>query len=581
MKKLAAVFQQHMLAFVAVVTVVPLLVIFYLQYRSLRTQETTLALYRRDAMHQYLEAVTDQVRKYYSDLSERVLLVPGRAITHQQGGVIVDQPSRASSLAAVRGVAMHFAQQQAPGLQRFFVVVATEQQGRPSDEVFFYDAQQRAMVLEPNAPELRAIQVACSPYLIYIRSRAVILSMSASADRNPAYRFLVKPIVDEEQRIIAVAGAVLDQEWFKTQIVPPTIQTLLPKFFPTEQQDAIVTLGLSDFSSPTESLLFSTQPTDVVSKEARMQFPFGFSRYYLGIRMRSATIEQWTRRNLLVNFVLWSAMGLMLVVGIALALRTAARERKLSQMKTDFLANVSHELRTPLASLLIFSELLRLGRVLEPEKVQEYGQRLEAIGQRLAQVINNILDFSRLEAGRKPLRLVPSDVRTVVEEALESCAAQLKQGAHAVQLAAPDALPSVLLDAGAIQLVLTNLLDNAIKYSAPGTPLHLALGTANSFVTIALTDHGMGIARAEQRRIFEKFYRVSTGMVHDVKGSGLGLAIAQHLVAAHGGHITVNSALGQGSTFTIYLPLHTEATAVPDDEAADSPAKINWQMKSE
>lgn len=548
-----AFFQQHTLSIAILAIVLSLFAIFYLQYRSLRTQATTMSTYRREAMLQYLKAVTDDVRKFYSDQAERVLRVPRSAITNQPDGVIQDDANHSRSLAAVADVATHFKAQQFLGAKRFFVVVATEQQGLSGGQVFFYNPQKQAMEPDPQAPEMRAINVASAPYLIYIRGQVLVYPMSVGTERDLNHRLIVKPIVDEEQKIVAVAGLTLDQEYFKKEVVPRSIQATLPKFFPTEQQDALVTLSLADRSTDMEWLLFSTQPTEAISKEARLGFDYGFGLYNVGIRMRSQTIEEWTRRNLIINVGLWSLIALFLIAGIALALRMAARERKLSQMKTDFIANVSHELRTPLASLLVFSDLLKRGRVTEPEKVREYGQYIETVGQKLAQVINNILDFSRLEAGQKQFHFERCDVRAVVEEAVAACAGPLQQSGHPIEIIATETLPPVLIDAGAINLALTNLLDNAIKYSGAQQEISIRLGSEKDYVTIAITDRGIGIARAEQEKIFEKFYRVSTGMVHDVKGSGLGLSIVKHIVAAHHGHITITSELGKGSTFTVYL----------------------------
>jgi signal transduction histidine kinase len=572
--ELKKLFTQHTMLIASLTIALPLLAIFYLQYRALREQETGLSLRRKEAMLGYLRAVTKEVREHYSAASERVLRVPATAVADRQGRIIRDNPSRTRSLEAVRGVAAYYRQQEFKGAKRFFVVVATERQGLNHGEVFFYQPQRQAMERDPQAPELTAINVACAAYLIYIREGTVVVPSSVAIERDPNNRLILRPIADAEQKIVAVAGMVLDQDWFRREIAPYAIREALPKFFPAEAQDAIVTLSTGNRSSGNEKIHYSTQPTETISQEATLRFDFVYFHYSVGIRMGSATAEQWARRNLLLNLLLWGLTALFLIAGIALALRTAARARKLSQMKTDFIANVSHELRTPLASLLVFSDLLKRGKIQEPEKIREFGEHIETVGQKLAQVINNILDFSRLEAGQKSYHFEPCDLRAVVEETVEAGAAPLKQSGHVVRIEAPsEPLPPARMDASAISLVLTNLLDNAIKYSAGAPEIRVQLGQAGEFVTLAVTDQGIGIPRAEQEKIFEKFYRVSTGLVHDVKGSGLGLAIVKHIIEAHQGRVTVESEPGRGSIFTLYLPCAAE----PRD-AVDGP--VRWMSEA-
>jgi signal transduction histidine kinase len=229
---------------------------------------------------------------------------------------------------------------------------------------------------------------------------------------------------------------------------------------------------------------------------------------------------------------------------------------KLTQMKADFVSNVSHELRTPLASIRVLAELLNLGRVNQPDRVREYGAYIESEGRRLTQVINNILDFSRIESGRKLFQFESCDIKGVVDETLEAFTVHLKQNGFTLSYEAPqNALPKVVLDPDAIALALTNLLDNAIKYSDEMKEIKVSVTQSDGFVAVAVADRGVGIAADEHEKIFEKFYRVSTGLVHDVKGSGLGLSLVKHIVVAHRGKITVRSKPGEGSVFTIQLPV--------------------------
>jgi signal transduction histidine kinase len=229
---------------------------------------------------------------------------------------------------------------------------------------------------------------------------------------------------------------------------------------------------------------------------------------------------------------------------------------KLSRMKADFVSNVSHELRTPLASIRVFGEFLKLGRVKEPKKIQEYGEYIETESRRLTQLINNILDFSRIESGQKTYHFEDADLTEIVDETLKSFDVRLSQNGFSVNLEMPEEpLPLAKVDSAAIAQALVNLLDNAAKYSGDSKEIDVRVAKKDEFITIAISDRGIGIPPQEQDKIFEKFYRVSTGLVHDVKGSGLGLSIVQHIIEAHQGKVTVRSKQGNGTTFTIYLPI--------------------------
>jgi signal transduction histidine kinase len=242
---------------------------------------------------------------------------------------------------------------------------------------------------------------------------------------------------------------------------------------------------------------------------------------------------------------------------------------KLSEMKNDFVSNVSHELRTPLASIRVFGELLRLGRVENQDKVREYGEYIETESRRLTQLINNLLDFASIESGRKSYKFERVDVSELVSETLKTFGVRLRQHGFRVVFDGPAGpLPPVRVDPGAIAQSLSNLLDNAVKYSyqTGNKEIRVALRREGDAIAISVQDHGIGIPRDEQKKIFDRFHRVGTGLVHDVKGSGLGLSIVQHIVQAHGGQVTVESRAGEGSTFSILLPVEA-----PDALPADSP----------
>jgi signal transduction histidine kinase len=308
-----------------------------------------------------------------------------------------------------------------------------------------------------------------------------------------------------------------------------------------------------------------------VGSEVSRWFPWIFTHYKLVLQSTRMSSEQWARYNFIVNLSLSALLAAVLVGGIAVTLRTASREMKLSEMKTDFVSNVSHELRTPLASIRVFGEFLRLGRTTEPGKIKEYGEYIETESRRLTQLINNILDFSKIESGRKTYHFEATDIRDVVDEVLKTFEVRLRHRKfHITYERAEGELPAVDIDADAIAQAVHNLLDNAVKYSDGSREIAVGVDGASNGVRLWVEDHGVGISREEQEKIFERFHRVGTGAVHDVRGSGLGLAIVSHIVQAHGGRISVRSEPGQGSRFSIHLPPLVEEHE--ESGPADGPA---------
>jgi len=240
---------------------------------------------------------------------------------------------------------------------------------------------------------------------------------------------------------------------------------------------------------------------------------------------------------------------------VLIVLHDVSELRRLENLRKEFVANVSHELKTPLSLLSLFSEILELGRVKSEEKKIEYYRIIRHESRRLNKMIDNILDFSKIEAGRKTYAFADGDMAEVIESVLSSYRYQIKNSGFDVQTNIPASLPPVFIDRDAMAQAISNLVDNAIKYSGKVKQLSITTETRGSDLSIEIADHGIGIPRAEQAKVFEKFYRVGNGLVHDVKGSGLGLSLVKHIIEAHQGSISVESDVGKGTRFTILLPL--------------------------
>jgi signal transduction histidine kinase len=349
------------------------------------------------------------------------------------------------------------------------------------------------------------------------------------------------------------AGIQLKSEFVKQQFLPEVIAASL---------NISSALLVSVFDRD-DNEIYRSSGNGEPHHEVRQAFTPVFRQWKLGIGYADTTIDTLARRQFRQN-LMFTGLALLLVLGgVALTLRATTREMKLAEAKSVFVSNVSHELKTPLALIRLFAEMLETGMVKHADKTQEYGRIINHESRRLTQLINNILDFSRIEAGRREYQLVETNPAVVVAEVLQSYAYQMNSAGFVVQTNLASNLPNVRLDRDAIAQAVLNLLNNAVKYSPDEKRIEVCVEARAERLAIAVRDHGIGIARAEQRRIFEKFYRVGSGLVHDTKGSGLGLSIVQHIVAAHRGQVTVESTPGQGSCFTIWLPIEQADETTP------------------
>lgn len=257
--------------------------------------------------------------------------------------------------------------------------------------------------------------------------------------------------------------------------------------------------------------------------------------------------------NLLFG-VLVTALVACLITGTVLALILLRREAAVSRLQLDFVSKVSHELRTPLTSIRMFAEMLRNDSDLDPEKRRVCLETLEREASRLGGRIERLLDWGKMESGRRVYERRPTPPEEVVEGALQAFQAATVGSPATVRAELETGLPEIDVDRDAIVDALVNLLYNAHKYGR-GEPIVLTAVAKGSTVRFAVADSGIGIPRREHRRIFEKFYRADDTLSREVEGSGLGLAIVRHVARGHGGRVEVQSEPGRGSTFTIVVPV--------------------------
>ena len=241
--------------------------------------------------------------------------------------------------------------------------------------------------------------------------------------------------------------------------------------------------------------------------------------------------------------------------GAILVFHDITELRRLEKIRQDFVANVSHELRTPISSIKGYAETLLEGALEDKDNAKEFINIIYQDSNRLANLINDLLDLSKIESGKMRMSPVPLDTIPLIKRAVAVIENQAKAKSIALKLNLPDDLPRINSDETRFSQVMINLIDNAIKYSPEGGLITISAKLVNNVLQIDVSDTGIGISEKDLPRIFERFYRVDKARSRELGGTGLGLSIVKHIVQAHGGEVWVRSELGLGSTFSFTIPL--------------------------
>ena len=350
----------------------------------------------------------------------------------------------------------------------------------------------------------------------------------------------------------AIAAMTFDGDYLRDQFFPQALEQVMSRNVSEGQTDknAVIMIRAKSDSTP---FIYGTG-WDGGEAEVERPMEGVFQGLILGMKLRGTTLEALGEHWVHTSFLILGGLSFLLAGGIFLTYRNVSKEMALARLKSDFVSNVSHELRTPLALIRLYAETLELGRLTGPSKHQEYYSIIRKESERLTALINNILDFSRIEAGRKEYDFRETDMCELVRNTLESYRYQIEQNGFTFEEKIAE-VPPLNVDREAMARSLVNLVNNALKYSQDRKHIRVNLYREDGTVKLEVVDQGIGIPANEQHRIFEKFYRVGDPLVHNTKGSGLGLSLVQHIARAHGGDVMVESTPGAGSKFTITLPL--------------------------
>lgn len=281
-----------------------------------------------------------------------------------------------------------------------------------------------------------------------------------------------------------------------------------------------------------------------------------FPNYRLSISLRGMNIPELVKSRMLKNLFLILVINLFIIIGLWFVLKNFKKEKELAKLQADFISYVSHELRTPLSLIGLFSETLLMGKVEDQKKKIEYYNVIFEESSRLSRLVEKILNFYSLKENKKAYNFTKENLNFVIENILEKYQTHLENNKFKVIFIPGKLIPDVLIDKDSVVEVIINLIDNAMKYSTEEKQIDISTGVENDFLFITVKDYGIGISNINQRRIFEKYYRITNDSLSLIKGTGLGLSIAKEIMKAHNGKILVESNEGKGSCFTMKFPIH-------------------------
>ena len=288
--------------------------------------------------------------------------------------------------------------------------------------------------------------------------------------------------------------------------------------------------------------------------------PFPTTLYNWRLQIALTTAEQLGKkveRQRLLEIALVGFAGIVAIAGVLIVVIGSVKERRLATLKSDFVANVSHELKTPLSLVRMFGEMLLTDRAPTEEKRKQYLSIIVSESERLSALIENVLDFAKVERGKAAYAFTEGRLGEIVARAVDLYRYRAEREGVEVALSIEDGLPAADLDARAVELLVINLLDNALKYAKDGGAVAIRVGRAGPrALQIRVTDRGPGVEDEDQARIFERFVRGRNAQHGQVRGSGIGLALVKHIAESHGGEARVESPIerGRGACFVVTFP---------------------------
>jgi two-component system, OmpR family, phosphate regulon sensor histidine kinase PhoR len=338
-------------------------------------------------------------------------------------------------------------------------------------------------------------------------------------------------------------------------VIEDDLVHLVDKVFPQFFAPATSSKRLYQVVDERGVLRYGTPFIDVVGEPVQeSRFVSTVDGWVLRVTQKDSTDPALERRRLIDSLLIGGAVTVILA-GLTFLGFAIRRERRLNELKSEFISNVSHELKTPLSIISMFGEMLAEGRTKSPEQAHDYAEIIWRESVRLGRLIDNVLDFAKIERGMGVYEFSEADLGDVIERVVELSSRRVAAADMTLETEIEPDLPVLPLDTSAVTLAILNLIDNAIKYASDGKRVALSVRRVGDRIVLSVRDWGPGIAADEHERIFDRFYRARAIRLKPIRGSGIGLALVQHIARAHSGDAAVTSAPGQGATFRIWLPI--------------------------
>ncbi|HUU35298.1 MAG TPA: HAMP domain-containing sensor histidine kinase [Vicinamibacterales bacterium] len=541
----------------AVVVAIPVAVLFYFQFQSINDLASTSATVLRQLSQETADAAAEDVE----DTLKRPHI-----------GVLLAIPqTRSDSLdRAWMDPVMRQGLQQSPFVEAFYVWSAVAPQLQNQMLVYNRDSlADDSTDLDRRFRRAPGVGAVVLPRLQQLleHKRAIVAFPATIGGRRKYVQAQLRFTSADRDAIASFVALVVDADEIRTIHLPGLMKARLAK---VQHLGGFPQLDLT-LSDAKNEVLFTSSPHPPEAFVDQRSFPLVFFDRELLEYAAPFEVEPetWTLQTGFDNrtivaiadsssrpqLALMAILALVMAAGVFFVAGAAAREVRLAELKSNFVASVSHDLKTPLALIQLFAETLELGRVRTPERAAEYYRIINSEAKKLTRLIENILDFSRMEAGLRPYRTTPADLGAVTRDVVARLQSQFEQGRFNVVTRVEPGLPSVDIDADAVQQAIENVLANAMKYSRENRDIEVEVVRAGNQAAVRVTDHGIGIDKPDLRHVFRKFYRVDSGLGGGPQGCGLGLAIVDHTMRGHGGTVRVQSEPGHGSTFTLAFPL--------------------------
>ncbi len=546
----------------AVVVAIPVSVLFYFQFRSIDDLASTSAVVLRQLSQETVDAAANHVEDTLKRPYISVLLAVPQARTDAMDLPAMDPEFR-------QGL------EESPFVEAFYVWSSVSP--RQAGTMLVYNRDSLADVsgdLELRFRDAPGVAAVVLPRLqqLLVHKRAIVAFPATIGGRRKYVQAQLRFPNADRTEISSFVALVVDATDLRRVHLPAMMTSRLASVqhlggFP--QLD----ITLRDAAG---QVIFTSAPIAATTFVDQRSFPVVFfdrelleytapfeaepETWTLQTGFGNRTIAEIAESSSRPQLALMTILALVMAAGVLFVAGAAAREVRLAELKSNFVASVSHDLKTPLALIQLFAETLELGRVRTADRAAEYYRIINDEAKKLTRLIENILDFSRMEAGLRPYSTAPADLGEVTRDVVRRMGSQFEQGRFTVNVAVEPGLPSVDIDAGAVQQAIENVLANAMKYSREAREIDVAVSRHGSSLHVAVADRGIGIDKRNQRRIFRKFYRVDSGLGGGPQGTGLGLAIVEHTMRGHGGSVMVRSEPGHGSTFTLAFPVPPGAT---------------------